>query len=150
MKVGYKKFFIMQGISLVVMFAVMYSMVDVWDHIYLNINRFYMAFLMVLPMTVIMLMMMSDMYTDRKKNMAIISLALAAFVGVFFLVRTQGFVGNQAFLRSMIPHHSSAILMCQEADITDQEILDLCDNIIQVQRVEIQQMEDIMERLGDN
>ncbi len=139
----------MQGISLVVMFAVMYSMVDTIDHIYFNISRLYMTILMVAPMTLIMMGMMWSMYSDKKKNLAIISFAAVAFIGVFFLVRTQGFVGNISFLRAMIPHHSSAIVMCQEAHITDQEIQDLCDDIIRAQREEIRQMKEILNRLSE-
>ncbi len=46
----------------------------------------------------------------------------------------------------MIPHHSRAILVCQEANITDPEIEQLCVEIIDAQQKEIAQMEDILER----
>lgn len=55
-------------------------------------------------------------------------------------------VGNEQFLRSMIPHHSSAILMCDEARITDPEITRLCEQIVRTQREEIAQMRAIMTR----
>lgn len=44
----------------------------------------------------------------------------------------------------MIPHHSRAILVCQESDITDPEILKLCETIVKAQKEEIAQMEDIL------
>jgi uncharacterized protein (DUF305 family) len=47
----------------------------------------------------------------------------------------------------MIPHHSGAILMCREADITDGELRALCDNIQKGQRQEIEQMKAILNRL---
>ena len=77
------------------------------------------------------------------------SLALLAgfsllFVGALWLGRTEAFIGDAGFLRSMIPHHSRAILVCQEADITDPEIIELCDQIIEAQRSEIEQMQRIM------
>lgn len=53
-------------------------------------------------------------------------------------------MGNAQFLRSMIPHYSSAILMCQEASITDADILALCEEIVRAQREEIAQMESIL------
>jgi uncharacterized protein (DUF305 family) len=62
------------------------------------------------------------------------------------LARTQSPVGNGQFLRSMIPHHSSAILMCQEADITDPEIITPFEQIIETQREQIAQMKAILER----
>ncbi|WP_277922235.1 DUF305 domain-containing protein [Klebsiella aerogenes] len=45
-----------------------------------------------------------------------------------------------------MPHHSRAILVCQEADITDPEIVQLCDDIVEAQQEEIAQMEEILER----
>ncbi|MDQ2652724.1 MAG: hypothetical protein M3Z20_06720 [Chloroflexota bacterium] len=45
------------------------------------------------------------------------------FVAIFavgiWLGRTEAFVGNEQFLRAMIPHHSRAILVCNQAQITD-------------------------------
>jgi uncharacterized protein (DUF305 family) len=47
----------------------------------------------------------------------------------------------------MIPHHSGAILMCREAELLDRELAVLCDDIIDAQRREIEQMVAIGERL---
>jgi uncharacterized protein (DUF305 family) len=62
------------------------------------------------------------------------------------LTRTQTPVGNEQFLRSMIPHHSSAILMCEQSNHTDTEIITLCDEIVQTQIEEIIEMEEILSR----
>ncbi|MDR7381697.1 DUF305 domain-containing protein [Promicromonospora iranensis] len=67
-------------------------------------------------------------------------------VGAFGLARTETFVGDDAFLSSMIPHHPRAILVCEEASLTDPEIIELCDSIIRSQQQEIDQMKDIIER----
>jgi uncharacterized protein (DUF305 family) len=40
----------------------------------------------------------------------------------------------------MIPHHASAILMCEKAPIRDAEIRQLCQSIIASQADEIRQM----------
>jgi uncharacterized protein (DUF305 family) len=61
-------------------------------------------------------------------------------------MRTQAFVGNEQFLRAMLPHHSGATLMCQNASITDPEIKTLCEGIIKSQADEITQMEEILKR----
>jgi len=58
-------------------------------------------------------------------------------------------VGNQQFLDSMIPHHSRAILLCEQSNITDPEIKDLCGEIVESQQQEIDQMKDILQRLGN-
>lgn len=55
-------------------------------------------------------------------------------------MRQQTAVSDKQFLRSMIPHHGSAILMCQEASIQDSEIKELCRNIVSNQQSEIDQM----------
>jgi uncharacterized protein (DUF305 family) len=39
----------------------------------------------------------------------------------------------------MIPHHAGAILMCEEAELQDAEIEELCDTIIAGQQAEIDQ-----------
>ena len=47
----------------------------------------------------------------------------------------------------MIPHHSGAILMCREASLTDPELISLCEDIEDAQRQEIEQMQEIRDRL---
>ena len=53
---------------------------------------------------------------------------------------------RREFLRSMIPHHSSAILMCRQAPIRDPQIRRLCASIITGQQREIDQMNAILAR----
>lgn len=57
-------------------------------------------------------------------------------------------ISDRQFLRSMIPHHASAILMCNEARIQGQEIKDLCKNIITNQQAEIDQMKAMLDRMA--
>jgi len=47
----------------------------------------------------------------------------------------------------MIPHHSSAILTSQEADLKDPETKKLAEEIIKAQKKEIAQMKELIERL---
>ncbi|MFY1594740.1 DUF305 domain-containing protein [Micromonospora sp. WMMD737] len=56
-------------------------------------------------------------------------------------------VTRRAFLKSMIPHHSHATLVRQEAQVTDPEIVRLCDQIVKSQQEEIAQIKDILDRL---
>lgn len=41
----------------------------------------------------------------------------------------------------MIPHHSGAVLMCEQAKLSDPEIQRLCKQIVISQKQEIAQME---------
>jgi len=64
----------------------------------------------------------------------------------FRAIRLHTTIGDTAFLRSMIPHHSGAILMCQEAKLSDPEVIRLCESIKRSQRQEIDEMKAILAR----
>jgi uncharacterized protein (DUF305 family) len=49
----------------------------------------------------------------------------------------------------MIPHHAGAILMCNDANITDPEIKKLCEEIIASQEKEIAQMKAKLKELDE-
>ena len=134
------------AVDFVIMYFVMYTMIATLDHLYLNINNFYMTLMMVAPMTIVMLVGMRSMFPSRRANIAIGAVAALVFIVSFAAMRTQAAVGNEEFLRSMIPHHSGAILMCEEAAITDPEIVALCSNILKSQSAEIAQMKAILAR----
>lgn len=135
------------GLSLLVMYVAMFAMIWSWGEFIQNVNFFYMALVMWAPMGAIMLATMGGMYRNRKLNAALY-LAFAAIFALSLLgIRQQSLVGDHQFLRSMIPHHSGAILMCEEAKLADPEIRQLCGEIIQAQKEEIAQMKRIMDRL---
>ncbi len=133
-------------VSTIVMYLVMFAMIDTVSEFYNNINTFYMALMMVSPMAILMLLMMGSMYRNRKLNMALYIGFAILFGAAFAGIRTQAAVGDVQFLRSMIPHHSGAILMCREASLSDPEIVTLCRNIQRSQRAEIDQMKRILAR----
>jgi uncharacterized protein (DUF305 family) len=93
-----------------------------------------------------MVLAMRHMFPSRTANIALIAGSVIVFLGSFALIRTQTTIGDRAFLRSMIPHHSGAILMCREASLKDPEIVALCRQIIRSQRSEIDQMKAILQR----
>lgn len=62
-------------------------------------------------------------------------------------IRQQAAISDKQFLRSMIPHHASAILMCEQASISDPEIKQLCEEIISSQQREIDQMQAKLDEL---
>jgi len=47
----------------------------------------------------------------------------------------------------MIPHHTGAILMCEQTSLDDTEIIVLCETLIDSQEAEIAQMKAILDRL---
>ncbi len=136
----------MIAINAVVMFSLTYTMIDRFEHFYPNINRVYMALMMVAPMVIVMMIVMRPMYQDQRLNAVLYVSFSLLFVACFFLARTQTPVGDEQFLRSMIPHHSSAILMCEQATFSDPEVVRLCKDIVQAQEREIAQMKNMLER----
>lgn len=58
----------------------------------------------------------------------------------WLLIRSQAAISDRQFLRSMIPHHAGAILMCEQASIRDADIRRFCQDIVSGQQAEINQM----------
>jgi uncharacterized protein (DUF305 family) len=144
----YRQFAIMIGLHFIAMYVLMYAMVNAFGNVYNNFNQVYMASLMTSSMVLIELPLMMSMYTSKKLNIAILAVGLIVLVGSWFAIQQQTAIGDRQFVRSLIPHHASAILMCNEASIQDQEIKNLCKNIIASQQGEIHQMKTILDRLG--
>jgi uncharacterized protein (DUF305 family) len=134
------------AIDFVIMYFVMYTMIATTDHLYLNLNNVYMTLMMVAPMALVMLILMRSMFPARRLNWIIGIGAVVIFIGSYAAMRTQAAVDDKEFLRSMIPHHSGAVLMCEQADIKDPEIIALCEQIIVGQQKEIAQMQEILKR----
>lgn len=143
---SYKELMVELAIDFVIMYLVMYTMIAGLSDFYLNINNVYMTLMMVAPMAVVMIVAMRSMFPSKRTNLALGLGAAIVFAASFFAMRTQAAVGDEQFLRSMIPHHSGAILMCEQSAITDPEISALCDQIIESQKKEIAQMKAILER----
>lgn len=116
-------------------------------HYHTSITRIYMAILMVAPMAVVMMLMMGKMYPDKKINMGIIVGGIVIFIVTLIALRTQTPIGDVQYMKAMIPHHSSAILTSERADIKDPEVKKLSEEIIMAQRKEIAEMEAFLNRL---
>lgn len=143
----YAHLLVMTVLSFIAMYVLMYAMVNSLAEVHPNINQFYMAGLMAAPHAVFMLVLMRKMFPKKAWNAAILALSILALAGFWLGIRKQAAVGDEQFVKSMIPHHSGAILMCREAAIQDAELKGLCRQIIESQAEEIRQMERILERL---
>ena len=139
-KMHYGRLLIMAVLSFLSMYVLMYAMVNTFANVYANLNQVYMAGLMAAPMVVIELGLMGAMYSDRKRNIVIAAVSLVALGAFWIPIRQQSAITDRQFLRSMIPHHAGAILMCEKAPTRDPEIKKLCEAIVSSQRSEIDQM----------
>ena len=64
------------------------------------------------------------------------------------LVRIQSpVIGDVLYMKGMIPHHSIAILTSERADLKDPEVKKLAEEIIEAQKKEIVQMQEMIIRL---
>ena len=130
-----------------VMYLVMYTMIDDWGDYRNNLNMLYMALTMWAPMGILMMATMAGMYRDTRTNMALYFVFALLTLGSLWATRSQALIDDRQFIQSMIPHHSGAILMCREAKLRDPELVKLCQEISQGQRREIEQMNTIAARL---
>ena len=143
----YIKLLVMAVLSFISMYLLMYAMVDTFVNVIPNINQFYMAGLMTAPMIIIEIVLMGAMYMNKKLNYFIIAISSVVLIVFFLFIRQQSAVSDKQFLKSMIPHHASALLMCEKSDIQDPEIKELCRSIISNQQEEIDQMKAKLEEL---
>jgi uncharacterized protein (DUF305 family) len=145
---SYQKFALMMAVSFVIMYGVMFLNADVFDHVMLSTTRTYMSILMVAPMAISMLIFMWGMYENKKANYIIIASALVIFVATLTMLRNQTLIADVQWMKAMIPHHSSAIMVSQKAHLQDPEAQKLAKEIIEAQKKEIAQMEAMLERLN--
>jgi xanthine/uracil permease len=143
----YGRFFVMIGLHFIAMYILMYAMVDRFDNVFNSVNQAYMAALMTASMVLIEIPLMSMMYKNRLLNAAILAAGVVALVGSFLFIRQQTAIHDRQFLRSMIPHHAGAILMCGEAQLSDPELRQLCEEIVKSQEDEIRIMKRKMQEL---
>ena len=146
-KKHYRALAAMAAIHFAAMYILMYAMVNSLEHVIPNHNNLYMAALMTAPMLLIEIALMRGMYPDPRYNTMVIVAGLVLLVGAFAMIRTQAAIGDEQFLKSMIPHHSGAILMCRESAVTDSRVRDLCRSIIESQQREIDEMEALLDSM---
>ena len=148
---SYMRFLAMIAASTVVMFGLMYLNTYALGHVRFSQTRMWMALVMGAAMAVVMLAFMWGMYKNRAANIAILIGAAAVFAGALALVRSQATVGDVAYMKAMIPHHSIAIMTSERAKISDPRVRALADEIAAAQVREIAEMKALiadLERQG--
>lgn len=147
---SYTRFGLMILISTVIMFGLMYLNTYALEHVFYSQTRTWMALVMGATMAVIMLLFMLSMYRNRTANMAILVASVLVFAGSLWLVRSQQTVGDVAYMKAMIPHHSIAIMTSERARIRDPRVRKLADSIIEAQVREIGEMKQLITELEVN
>lgn len=137
----YRKFLLMILAASLLMFGLMYLNTYQLSHVWFSQTRMFMTFIMAGSMALVMLFFMRHMYKDRRANLAIVVGSIALMGLGIWLVRSQTTIGDVAWMKAMIPHHSIAILTSERANISDARVRKLADGIIEAQRREISEME---------
>ena len=147
---SYARFGLMILVSTVVLFGLMYLNTYALEHVFYSQTRTWMALVMGATMAIIMLLFMLGMYRNRTANMAILVASVLAFAGSLWLVRSQQTVGDVAYMKAMIPHHSIAIMTSERAQIREPRVRQLADSIIEAQVREIAEMKQLITELEAN
>jgi len=140
----------MIAVSTAVMFGLMYLNTYAFAHVFYSQTRMWMALVMGATMAVIMLGFMWSMYKNTAANAIILGGSILVFAGALWLVRSQETVGDVAYMKAMIPHHSIAIMTSERAHIKDPRVRTLADKIIEAQVKEISEMEQLVTDLQSN
>lgn len=145
----YRSFILMIVVSATLMFCLMYLNTYQVSHVWFSQTRMFMTFIMAGSMALVMLFFMRHMYKDKRANLAIVIGSVALMGLGLWLVRSQATVGDSAWLKAMIPHHSIAILTSERAQISDPRVRKLADEIIEAQRREIGEMEFLIQDIDE-
>lgn len=147
---SYARFGAMIVTSSLVMFGLMYLNTYAFDHVWFSQTRTWMALIMGASMAALMLGFMWSMYKRRSANIAILASAAAVFALSLYLVRSQDTVGDVYYMKAMIPHHSIAVMTSERANIRDERVRKLADQIIESQMREIAEMKQLIADLERN
>ena len=139
---------IMFGINYLISYFVMSNiMVYSSDHIYHNLNKVYMGVFMASLMGLAELWVMGRSMMDNTSFLTynIIFAVLALLTGC--AIRKQTLISDNQFLRSMIEHHSSALLMAEKIlpKTQNKEIFQLANGLLNSQSHEINQMSHLLQ-----
>lgn len=146
----YRRFGLMIATSTVIMYFLMHFNIFDISHFTFSQMRIYMAIMMGAVMAIVMLLFMWKMYKNKKANYTILAVSVITFAVTFGLIRSQATIDDTSWMKAMIPHHSTAILTSERANLTDPRVQELSEEIIQAQVEEIKEMERLIEDLEEN
>lgn len=138
---NYVRLALMVGTSVLLMYGITYlESFRIVDHAFFSETRLYVSLMMGTTMIVVMMAYMIGMYPSKGLNISIFVVAFAVFGLLLYLLRSQATVDDIDYMEAMIPHHSIAILTSERAQISDERVRKLADEIIKAQRLEIAEM----------
>ena len=146
MKNHYLRFLLMIILMFVTMYALMYAMAGSHS----DVNQFQMTILMTAPMVLIEIILMNELYRNKRLNRTIVVLSLVFTIGCWFLIREQTTVFEALFSNSGKTSHSGASMAGHESAATNTNTEKPCDEIVRSQEQEIQQLKDTLKRMENS
>lgn len=146
----YLRFAAMIITGMVLMYWVMFVGSYELSHVRFSASRLFMALTMGGTMGLVMFAWMFNMYRNTTANIAVIAVSLLLLGLGVFLDRSQTAVGNVAFMRAMIPHHSLAITRAERFTVDDVRVCELAVEISEAQRREILEMDWLIDDIAQN
>jgi hypothetical protein len=140
MKMSWARFAAMIATSTFIMFFSMYQLIYSLDHAMFSLSRLIASLVMGCVMTAVMLGFMWSMYEGKRAKPLVLVSALALAALLLTVNRRQSLVGDVAFMKAMVPHHSIAINNARKATLRDPRVRRLADGIIEAQVREIAEM----------
>ena len=146
MKNHYIRFLLMIVLMFITMYVLMYAMAGSHS----DGNQFQMTVLMTAPMVMIEIILMNELYRNKRLNRTIVILSLVFTIACWFLIREQTTIFEALFRNSETTPHSGASLVSHEPADTNPEIEKLCGETVRTQAQEIQQLKDTLNRMKDS
>lgn len=137
---AYMRLAAMLILSGLIMYALMYLNTFSPADVMFSQTRLWMVVIMCAGMAAVMIVCMRSMYRSRALNLTVAAVSAGFFLTALFLVRSQWTVGDLSYMKSMIPHHSIAVLTSSRARIRDPRVRKLADGILEAQVREIGEM----------
>jgi len=134
--------------SFIVQYYLMpFIMIDKLSNFTNNVGKAYMSFVMGFFMVFIELLMHD--YPYKKIAFSMYGIVFLFIILLSFLYKKQIGIDDKQYLEGMIEHHSMAILTSEEIvkKSNNKEVSELANNIIALQKKEIQQMKNILKKL---
>ena len=143
MKNHYARFLLMMILMFITMYVLMYALVGSHS----GANQFQMTVLMTAPMVVIEIILMNELYRNKRLNRTIVVLSLVFTIACWFLIREQTTIFEALFSNSETTTHSQASMVGHESAGINPETEKLCGETVRTQAQEIQQLKDALNRL---
>lgn len=132
--------------SFIIQFGLMSMiMTDNFSNITISIGKIYLSLIMAFSMVVLELFMFY-MHNKSIYNIIYIILCFIPIIYLIYLYRYQKYIYDNDYLKEMIEHHSMAVLTSANISLKtkNENVRNLANNIINVQKKEINEMKKII------